>query len=206
MSVMFFCTEYTRDVLLHTSLPYIVLSIGVPVCLAATSRASRYKWAATSIAAIYTASVIAFILILPLFPAEPKLGPVYQPITHFVPPQFPLLLIVPAILLDLLWARIGSLSKMWTAVLCGPLFLFSLLVVEWPFASFLMTPASNNRFFATGSHPFSVPSWAPVVLRQFVRHGPPLMLVKGLGISTVCAAVSVWIGLTVGDWMRKIQR
>ncbi|MBN9617589.1 MAG: hypothetical protein J0G35_18650, partial [Acidobacteriales bacterium] len=35
MSVMFFCMEFTRDVLLHTSLPYIALSIGVPVCFAA---------------------------------------------------------------------------------------------------------------------------------------------------------------------------
>jgi hypothetical protein len=206
MSVMFFCMEYTRDVQLHTSLPYIALSIGVPVCLAATSRASRYRWAATSIAALYTASVIGFILILPLFPAEPKLGPVYQPVTHFVPPQFPLLLLVPAILLDLLWTRVGSFGKEWAAVLSGPLFVFSLLAVEWPFASFLMTPASNNRFFATGSHTFFVPSWAPVVLRQFVRNEQPLALVKSLEISTVCAAISVWLGLTVGDWMRKIQR
>jgi len=206
MSVMFFLTEFTRDVQLHTSLPYIALSIGVPVCLAATSRASGYRWAATSIAALYTASIIAFIIVLPLFPAEPKLGPVYQPVTHFVPPQFPLLLLVPSVLLDLLWARTDSLSKMSNAALSGPLFLFSLLAIEWPFASFLMTPASNNRLFATGSHPFSVPPWAPVVLRQFVRNEQPLMLIKGLGISTVCAVVSVWIGLAVGDWMRKIQR
>ena len=206
MSVMFFCMEFTRDVLLHTSLPYVALSIGVPVCFAATSRASRYKWAATSIAALYIASVIAFILILPLFPAEPKLGPVYQPVTHFVPPQFPMLLLVPAILLDLFWTRVGSLGKLWAAALSGPLFVFSLLAVEWPFASFLMTPASNNRFFATGSHPFSVPPWAPVVLRQFIRGDQPSMLIRGLGMATVCAAISVWLGLTVGDWMRKIQR
>ncbi|HTF68737.1 MAG TPA: hypothetical protein VK638_39265 [Edaphobacter sp.] len=176
------------------------------MCLAATSKASGYRWAATSIAALYTASIIAFIVILPLFPAEPKLGPVYQPVTHFVPPQFPLLLLVPSVLLDLLWARTDGLSKMFNAALRGPLFLFSLLAIEWPFASFLMTPASNNRLFATGSHPFSVPPWAPVVLRQFVRNEQPLTLIKGLGISTVCAVVSVWIGLTVGDWMRKIQQ
>jgi hypothetical protein len=206
MSVIFFLTEFTRDVQLHTSLPYIALSIGVPVCLAATSRASGYRWAATSTAALYTASIIAFIIVLPLFPAEPKLGPVYQPVTHFVPPQFPLLLLVPSVLLDLLWARTDGLNKMFNAALSGPLFLFSLLAIEWPFASFLMTPASNNRLFATGSHPFSVPPWAPVVLRQFVRNEQPLVLMKGLGISTVCAVVSVWIGLTVGDWMRKIQR
>jgi hypothetical protein len=206
MAIMFFCTEYTRDVLLHSSIPYIAVSIGVPMCFASTWKASGYKWAATSTAAIYTASVIAFILILPLFPAQPKLGPVYQPVTHFVPPQFPLLLLVPAVLLDLLWARIGSLSKLRLALVSGPLFIVSLLAVEWPFASFLMTPASNNRLFATGSHPFSLPPWAPGVLRQFIHIRYPAMFAKGLGIAMVCSAISVWLGLAVGGWMRKVQR
>ena len=31
-----------------------------------------------------------------LFPATPKLGPIYQDITHYVPLDFPLLLVVPA--------------------------------------------------------------------------------------------------------------
>jgi hypothetical protein len=206
MAVMFFCSEYTRDVLLHAPIPYIAVSVGVPMCLAATWTASRYKWAATTIVAIYTVTVIGFILILPLFPAHPKLGPVYQPVTHFVPPQFPLLLLVPAFLLDLLWARIRSLSKLRVALVSGPLFVISLIAAEWPFASFLMTPAANNRLFATGSHPYAVPPWSPSVLRQFVRSGHPLMLAKGLGVAMVCAVISVWLGLTVGGWMRKVQR
>ena len=37
--------------------------------------------------------------VLPLFPAQPKLGPVYREVTHFIPWEFPLLLIVPAIIL-----------------------------------------------------------------------------------------------------------
>ena len=52
---------------------------------------------------------IGLILILPLFPAEPKLGPVYQQVTHFIPPDFPLLFIVPAFVLDLFWQR----TKAW---------------------------------------------------------------------------------------------
>ena len=40
---------------------------------------------------------IVFLWILPLFPAEPKLGPVYHPVTHFIPWEFPLLLIIPAL-------------------------------------------------------------------------------------------------------------
>jgi hypothetical protein len=206
MATMFFCTEYTGDILLHSPIPYISVSVGVPLCFAATWRASRYRWAATCVAVIYTVSVNTFILILPLFPAQPKLGPVYQPVTHFVPPQFPLLLIVPAVLLDLLWAKRGEPSNLQVALLSGPLFVLSLLAVEWPFASFLMTPESNNRFFATGYHPYSAPPWSPGVLRQFIRIGQPLMLYKGLGVAVVCAVISTWLGFTVGEWMRKVQR
>ena len=49
--------------------------------------------------------------ILPLFPAQPKLGPVYHPLTQFTPPEFPLLLIVPALALDLLWQRTAALGR-----------------------------------------------------------------------------------------------
>ena len=32
---------------------------------------------------------ICEILVLPLFPAQPKLGPVFYPVTHMVPAKFP---------------------------------------------------------------------------------------------------------------------
>lgn len=206
LAVMFFCTEYTRDVILHTTIPYIALSVGVPLCYAAVWTASRHRWALTCITAIYTATVIAFILILPLFPAEPKLGPVYQPVTHFVPPQFPLLLLIPAVLLDLLWQRIGTRNKLLTALVSAPVFVLSLVAAEWPFASFLMTKAAENRFFATGYHPYAVPPWSASVTRHFVRSAHVLMLCKGLGIAMLCAAISILLGLMLGGWMRKIQR
>jgi hypothetical protein len=206
LAVMFFCTQYTRDILLHSSIPYIAVSIGVPFCYAATWKASRYRWASTCITLIYTAIVIAFILVLPLFPAQPKLGPVYQPVTHFVPPQFPLLLIVPAVSLDLLWAYSRKLNKVLLSLVSGPLFLLTLLDVEWPFASFLMTSASNNRFFATGFHPYAAPPWSPMVLRHFVLTGHRQMLHRGMGVAMVCAVISTWLGFTVGEWMRKVQR
>ena len=206
MAVMFFCTEYIRDVLLHTAIPYIAVSIGVPIWYAAVWKASRHRWALTWVTAIYTAMIIAFILILPMFPAEPKLGPVYQHVTHFVPPQFPMLLLVPAVMLDLLWAHLGTSNKFLVALASAPVFVLSLVAVEWPFASFLMTKASENRFFATGYHPYGVPPWSLSVTRQFVRIGHELILWKGLGVAMLCAVISVWLGLMLGEWMRKIQR
>ena len=112
---MFFRMEYTWDIFLHSSGAYVAVSIGVPLYYAAVWKAARHRWAATWMTAIYMLFLIAAILILPLFPAEPKLGPVFQQVTHFVPPKFPLLLIVPAVLLDLLWGRIGERNKLLVA-------------------------------------------------------------------------------------------
>jgi hypothetical protein len=60
------------------------------------------------LAGVYTLFVLLMSWILPLFPAEPKLGPVYHHTTRFTPPEFPLLFLIPAFALDLLWQRIGG--------------------------------------------------------------------------------------------------
>lgn len=203
---MFFRMEYTHDILLHRAGAYISLAIGVPLYFAAVWKASRNRWASTWMAGIYMAVLIAIILILPLFPAEPKLGPVFTPVTHFVPPKFPLLMIVPALLLDLLWARIGEGNKLLTATLSGPVFVVGLVAVQWPFASFLMTRAARNRFFAAGFHDYGTPSWSAEAMRRFVNPEHGLALWGGLGMAMLYAAISVWLGLLLGEWMRKIQR
>ena len=107
---MFFMQEYTWDVKLHQASAYIALGIGLPVFFATISQASRSRWAATSTAAVYTLFIIAEILILPLFPAQPKLGPLFNPVTHLIPAKFPILILVPALALDLLWHRFEELE------------------------------------------------------------------------------------------------
>jgi hypothetical protein len=203
---MFFRMEYTWDILLHSAGAYISVAIGVPLYFAAVWKASRSRWACTWMTGIYTLFMIGMILVLPLFRAEPKLGPVYQAVTQFIPPKFPPLVIVPAILLDLLWARIGERNKILVSMVSGPLFVLGLVAAEWPFASFLMTRASQNRFFATGFHDYGTPSWSADVLRHFVNPEHGLVLWRGLGMASLYAAISVWLGLLLGDWMRKIQR
>lgn len=203
---MFFRMEYTWDILLHRASAYISISIGVPLYYAAIWKASRHRWASTWMTGIYTVILIAFILILPLFPAEPKLGPVFQQVTHFIPPKFPILLIVPAVLLDLLWRRIGEANKLVVSLVSAPVFVLGLIAVQWPFASFLMTPASQNRFFATGYHDYGTPSWTAEVMRHFVNPDHGFALVAGLAMATLYSAISIWLGLQLGDWMRKVQR
>ena len=203
---MFFRVEATLDIYQHSARPYIAVAIGVPLYFAAVWKASRARWACTWMTGIYMLFVIGMILVLPLFPAEPKLGPVYQAVTQFVPPKFPILIIAPAVLLDLLWAKIGDRNKLLVSLVSGPIFVLALVAAQWPFAVFLMSKASQNRFFATAYHSYGEPSWSAEVSRHFINPEHGLVLWRGLGMACVYAAISVWLGLLLGNWMRKIQR
>lgn len=97
-----FATEFTWPNLQRNSHFYAVASTPFPLLLLLAARASRIPAAATIAAATYMFVYIGMILVLPLFPAEPKLAPVYHPVNHMVPPAFPLLLIVPAMAIDVI--------------------------------------------------------------------------------------------------------
>ena len=203
---MFFRMEYTWDVYLHNAEPYQAMAIGMPTMFAILWQVSRNRWSSTVTTIIYTVFLIGTVLILPLFPAEPKLGPVFQQVTHFVPPKFPILLIVPAILLDLLWNRKDQWKPWLLALVSGPVFVLSLLAVEWPFADFLMTKAAANRFFGTGYFQYSMPSTSADFLRQFVDPQQGWELWSGLLLAMLFASMSAWVGIKLGRWMRDIQR
>src|SRR5690349_19547089 len=91
---------------LHRAEPYRAMALVAPIQLFAFARAAYRRYAASIIAAIYTAFMIGMIWLFPLFPAEAKLGPVYQPITHYIPLEFPLLIVVPALVCDAVLARL----------------------------------------------------------------------------------------------------
>jgi hypothetical protein len=203
---MFFRMEYTWDVYLHNVQGYEAMAIGMPTMFAIFWQASRNRWSATVTTAIYTVFVIGAVLILPLFHAEPKLGPVFQQVTQFIPPKFPILLIVPAILMDLLWRLTPSWKPWLVALATGPVFVLSLVGVEWPFASFLMTKAAANRFFGTTYFAYAEPSTSYDVLRKFVDPQQGWALWSGLLLAMVFASVSTWLGILLGRWMRGIQR
>jgi hypothetical protein len=203
---MFFLMEYTWDVQLHSAGAYIALGIAIPLVFAMMSQASRYRWAATSTATVYTIFVIAEILILPLFPAQPKLGPVFYPVTHMVPAKFPILIIVPAAALDLLWQRTRSWKPWKIALVSGFLFIAVLTIVEWPFVTFLLSKASENRFFGTMYFDYNSRPNGLDRLRLFVHPDHGVDLFSGLLRAAVYGSIGTWIGLSFGRWMRSVQR
>jgi hypothetical protein len=203
---MFFVQEYTWDVKLHQAAPYIAMGIALPLLFAAFSQASRSRWAATSMAAVYTVMVIAEILILPLFPAQPKLGPVYNPVTQMIPAKFPILIVVPALALDLLWQRAKNWKLWQIALVSGILFIAVLTAVEWPFANFLLSDASKNRFFGTIYFDYNSRPTGADRLREWFYPDHGIALYGGLLRAAVYASISTWIGLLFGRWMRGVQR
>jgi hypothetical protein len=203
---MFFLIEYTWDVKLHSVIAYITMGMFLPIVFAILSQASRYKWAATTTAAVYMIFAIAEILILPLFPAQPKLGPVFNPVTHFVPAKFPILIIVPALALDLFWQKSKAWKPWKVALISGFLFIAALTIVEWPFANFLLSKASENRFFGTIYFDYNSRPNGYDRLRQFFEPSHGAVLYWGLLRASIYASISTWIGLSFGRWMRGVQR
>jgi len=199
--------EYTFRFFMHGATFYLVAALIAPILMAAIAAATRHPWAATITTGLYTATHLAFTWILPLVPAEPKLGPVYQKITHLVPPDFPMLLIVPAIVFDLVGRRIGGWNRWAQAAALGASFLASFLAVQWPFADFLMSPASRNWIFATNNFPYFVRPRSPWVLNIFV---PTETSVAAfwirMGIALLAAVIMTEIGSRWGEWMRQIRR
>lgn len=198
--------EYTTRVQQHTGTFYLAMSIAVPMALLGVVAGSGHRWAATIVAGIYTLFMASLIWILPLFPAQPKLGPVYNPVTHFVPPQFPLLLIVPAVGIDLLrqyFQRRGS-NVWFEAAACGATFFVLFFSVQWLFAEFLMTPNAANAFFGTMYRDYGTPATSLEGRNIFVR--AESNFIPLLWIALAVSLVAARIGLIWGDWMRTVRR
>ncbi|MGB8541578.1 MAG: hypothetical protein WCD49_08070 [Candidatus Acidiferrales bacterium] len=199
--------EFTNRVFMHGAKFYLVIMIAAPIWIATVAWVAKNRWAATIMTAMFTALHLCFVWGFPLVPAEPKLGPVYQHITHLVPPDFPMLLIIPAIIFDLLRRRTADWSRWKQAATLGAAFLVSFVAVQWPFANFLMSPASRNGIFQTDNYPYFVPSTSPWVRNLYIptEHSPAqfwMRMLIALGVSILM----VRIGMAWGEWMRRIRR
>ncbi len=149
-------------------------------------------------------------------PAAPKLAPIYNPVTHLTPPGFPLWLVVPAFAIDWILHRLDR--HPWLAALAlGPAFVAALLLVQWPFSSFVLRLHQPNAFFASGywdygsrlgpwtTRFFDVPGYrwvqgVPVGSLDVAAMG------KALLFAAVLAMAAARIGLWWGGWMRRVKR
>jgi hypothetical protein len=156
--------------------------------------------------------------ILPLFAGRPLLGPIYVQVERFIPPDPPLLLVVPAVAVDLLMRRTrarrqhaedgapiaGSARRDWLlAATTAVVFLAIFIAVQWPFADFLVSPWARNWVFGTHHMAYMIP---PHIQARWFQLNPPDNLAVGLPVALALAFVSARCGLWWGNWMSRVQR
>jgi hypothetical protein len=200
-------SEYTGGDQMHSPSFYRALSLAMPIILIALSRAGGYRWGATTVAAIYTAFVLGQLWLLPLFPATPKLGPVFTNITHMVPLEFPTLIVVPAVALDFLLSRYANKNKWSLALTLGTAYLLVMLVVHWPLGDFLISPAARNWVFGQNYFPYMESPSEYHFNWEFVDVAPTAaQFLYGIGIALVTSIIGSRIGLAAGDALRGLRR
>ena len=197
-------TEHTQRWGMHEAHFYQVSSAVFLFFIISAARASVARWPATTMVAVYTVLTLFMLILMPLFPAQPLLGPIYVQVDRFMPTDFPLLLIAPALALDLVMQRTGRRLNDWLfAAIASVVFVVVLLAVQWPFADFLMTPLARNWFFVSHRMPYSVD---PVFQTRWYVLRPPDNLAVGLPIALALGYASARCGLWWGNWMSRVQR
>ena len=181
-----------------------------PGILASAGRCPSVKWPATRVALVYLVLFQCLGLVLPLFPAEPKLAPVLNRVTHMVPPMFPLLLFVPALGMDWVLRRAGQgqgwRRDMLAALGCGIVFVALYSPTQWYFAEFLLGPGADNAFFHGHGRYFGYGASPGAFRFEFWRRGEVMMGWSSLLWGTFLAAASSWIGISASNFMAKVRR
>jgi hypothetical protein len=201
-------SEYHYRIYMHGSRFYVAAALVFPMLLAAATRSTRLAWPATAAAAAYSLVTLAMMWILPLFPAEPKLAPIYHQVTHMVPPSFPLLIIAGALCMDVLRRRFADDRRAWLqALVLGSAFFLAFFAAQWLFAYFLMSPYARNPLFAADNFPYQVSETSAYFRGVFVpTDATRAALLTGLFKGLVASIVMTRIGLGLGSWMKRVQR
>lgn len=197
-------TPYGMPNLHRTGTFYATSALLFPPLLAFAAAADGRPWSATLAALCYATLVCLLLWTLPLFPATPRIGPIYEPVESLIPPRFPLLLLLPALAIDVCTRRFGTRAV--AAVACAASFLSIFVPVQWWFASFLLSPAADNWIFAGGGRhwPFYV-QIGPERAQFWGQEGDGLTPSLLLGC-TLVATLGSLAGLRLGAWVREEAR
>jgi hypothetical protein len=198
---------------MHRPLFYQVAGVAFPIFLAAFARSGRLRYPATVTAAMYMGIICLTIWILQLFPAQPMLAPIYNVVTHMVPPEFPLLLVLPAFAIDLLVqrARAGRGNDWLLATQVGVSFMAVLFVAQWFFGEFLLSPAARNFFFGADQWAYMVKPgpwqyrfWQ--VPTDAAGNVDGFAIGRGVAVAALIAVGSARVGLWWGSGMSRVMR
>jgi hypothetical protein len=205
MSTVFIMEEAAFGNHMRGSSFYRTTAMVIPIFLVAFARALRMKWPATTVALGYMAIVLVNMWVTQLFPAQPMLAPIYNAVTHMVPTPFPLLLVFPALAIDLLMQRFGDDRDWSLSIVLGLAFVAVMLLVHWYWGGFLLSSAARNFVFGADQWDYSS-RLGPWRYEYWNRDSSTLMLAQGLGIAVLYAIISARIGLWWGKGLSRIKR
>ena len=196
---------------MHASKFYIITGWVIPLFLIGLARGSRLRWPATTITAIYSGITLVMSWILQLFEATPMLAPIYNPVTHMVPPAFPLLIVIPAVAVDLLMRRFGRRNDWKLAALLGLTWVAIMVTVHWFWAEFLLSPAARNYFFGADQWsytnrlgPWRYEYWN--LDRDSAGKWSALAFARGIGIAVVVSMIAARLSLWWGNGLSRVKR
>jgi hypothetical protein len=193
---------------MHTGFFYQIGSSVILFPIVAASRASGMKWGATYITLVYMIFFWAVNATLRLFPAEPLLGPINNPITTYQTMGFPLILVVPAFFVDLVRDRFIYKNIFLLALLVGATYLISFFTFHYFWGHFIYESAySRNWFFGSDNWSYSEDmNWdGRYHFGRWSIHNW-IDWIKPLSIALVLAYLASLLGITWGNWMKKVVR
>ena len=185
---------------------YIITAALFPFLLLGVARAgSPARWPATAAAATYMGIMLLTMWVLQLIPAQPKLAPIYNPVTRMVPLAFPLVLVAPALVIDLLERRYHARNAWQHAFVAALCFVGVMLLVHWPFAEFMLSPAARNFIFAADQWPYM---YEPREWRYefWDPDASTSRLLIEIGAAMMAGTLSARIGIAWGNFTRRIMR
>jgi hypothetical protein len=188
----------------HNATYYKVAAGGFPIFLIAAAGASQLRWPATIAALSYMLITAVMIWILELFPAQAKLAPIYNPITHMVTPPFPMLMVVPALAIDLVLQRFRQRPAWLLGPALGATFLAVFFAVQWTAATYIVSRDSYTWVFGWNRWNYNnrPGSWW---YEFWGVEGDPVRTMT-LVVALILAAASGWVGLKWGGWMARVRR
>lgn len=200
-------SEYFYPNAMHQVFPYQVAAIVFPLFIVSVAYASPFKFAATKMSAIYMITMAAMVWILPLFKAEPLLSPVLNHIDRFQPYHFPMILILPALAIDIVIMKYKAQNKWILAIILSIAFLLVFIPTQWYFSEFLLTEYARGWFFGRFSLPYFV---NPDGNYRYMFYPGSVSSIFSLGIGLLYALIigilSSRIALAWGNWMSQVKR
>lgn len=200
-------SEYLGTRVMQDGSFYVIATAATMLFLPVLGRALRMRWSMTAVALGYFFISALSNWVLQLFPAEPKLGPILTHITHFQPLDFPMLIFVPAVLMDMVFQR-RRRNDWIIALLLSVIFVFVLLIIEYPLSRWLVeSPSARNWFFGSDNWYFGDP---PDWIYRYKMHpllvAPAGVLAINLGIAIVAGTLLARLSLRWGKWMQEVRR